>query len=136
MTTTLAPIRVLDEATARRDLRRQIARLEGQLQHRAPGIGRGVAHLPTLAELSETRDALAHAVAREAAEHAAEADAIAYHRRLLEAALADPPAHKWLRIPLDALGEPACGAYEVRPRLGLVGMFAGWWEVKLSSGCP
>ena len=33
-------------------------------------------------------------------------------------------------------GEPGCGAYVVRPRLGLIGMLAGWWEVKLSSGCP
>ena len=24
----------------------------------------------------------------------------------------------------------------VRPRLGLVGMLMGWWQVKLSSGCP
>jgi len=24
----------------------------------------------------------------------------------------------------------------VRPRVGLVGMFMGWWQVKLSSGCP
>ena len=32
--------------------------------------------------------------------------------------------------------EPGCGIYYVGPRLGLVGMLAGWWEVKLSSGCP
>jgi hypothetical protein len=24
----------------------------------------------------------------------------------------------------------------VRPRLGLIGMLMGWWQVKLSSGCP
>ena len=29
-----------------------------------------------------------------------------------------------------------CGAYQVRPRLGLIGMLLGWWHVKLSSGCP
>src|SRR5947209_8298032 len=23
-----------------------------------------------------------------------------------------------------------------RPRLGLIGMMMGWWQVKLSSGCP
>jgi hypothetical protein len=50
--------------------------------------------------------------------------------------LADPAAHRWARVPLAALGEPGCGAYVVRPRLGLIGMLAGWWEVKLSSGCP
>jgi hypothetical protein len=55
---------------------------------------------------------------------------------LLERMLADPPAHRWARVPLAALEEPGCGAYVVRPRLGLIGMLAGWWEVKLSSGCP
>ncbi len=29
-----------------------------------------------------------------------------------------------------------CGAYQVRPRLGIIGMCMGWWHVKLSSGCP
>ncbi|MEA2125578.1 MAG: hypothetical protein QOI80_2360 [Solirubrobacteraceae bacterium] len=134
--TTLVRTRVLDEAAARRDLRAQIARLEAQLQQRAPGIGSGGPRLPGLAELSATRDALVHAIAREQAARRAEADGIEHHRRLLEAALADPPAHRWLRIPLAALGEPGCGAYEVRPRVGLLGMLAGWWEVKLSSGCP
>jgi hypothetical protein len=130
------------EAAARRDLRRQIARLEAQLERRVPGIefraqrGRSGPRLLGLAELSDARDALAHAVAAEQAGNRAKADGIAYHRRLLEDALENPRAHKWLRIPLDALGEPACGAYEVRPRVGLLGMLAGWWEVKLSSGCP
>ena len=26
--------------------------------------------------------------------------------------------------------------WQVRPRLGLIGMLMGWWQVKLSSGCP
>jgi len=56
--------------------------------------------------------------------------------RELERMVADPGAHRWARVPLVALGEPGCGAYVVRPRLGLIGMLAGWWEVKLSSGCP
>ncbi len=34
------------------------------------------------------------------------------------------------------LGEPGCGVWQVRPRLGLIGMLMGWWQVKLSSGCP
>jgi hypothetical protein len=29
-----------------------------------------------------------------------------------------------------------CGVWQVRPRLGLIGMLMGWWQVKLSSGCP
>jgi hypothetical protein len=125
MTATLLRTRV-DEGAARRELRRQIAHLEAQLQRRSPGIGSGGARLLGLAELADTRDALVAAVAR----------GIAYHRALLEDALADPRRHKWLRIPRAAVGELGCGAYEVRPRVGLLGMLAGWWEVKLSSGCP
>jgi hypothetical protein len=135
MTATLLRTRV-DEGAARRELRRQIAHLEAQLQRRSPGIGSGGARLLGLAELADTRDALVAAVARERREDAAEADGIAYHRALLEDALADPRRHKWLRIPRAAVGELGCGAYEVRPRVGLLGMLAGWWEVKLSSGCP
>ena len=136
MTTLTRTRPLVDEATARSDLRRQIAHLEAQLERRAPGIGCGGARLLGLAELTETRDALVAAVARERSEDAAEAEDIAYHLRLLESALADPRRHKWLRIPRSAVGELGCGAYEVRPRVGLLGMLAGWWEVKLSSGCP
>jgi hypothetical protein len=135
--TTLVRTRVaVDEAAARRDLRRQVARLEAQLERRAPGIGSGGPRLLGLAELSDARDALAHAVAHEQTQNRQRADGIAHHQQLLEDALANPRRHKWLRIPLVALGEPACGAYEVRPRLGLLGMLAGWWEIRLSSGCP
>jgi hypothetical protein len=34
------------------------------------------------------------------------------------------------------LGQGGCGVWQVRPRLGLIGMLAGWWQLKLSSGCP
>jgi hypothetical protein len=50
--------------------------------------------------------------------------------------LADPARHRRERVTLAELGRPGCGVYSVRPRLGLVGMLAGWWEVTLSSGCP
>ena len=47
-----------------------------------------------------------------------------------------PPPTAGERISLRELGRPGCGSYYVGPRLGLIGMLAGWWEVKLSSGCP
>ncbi len=50
--------------------------------------------------------------------------------------LLDPGAYRFVRIARSELGEQGCGAWEVRPRLGLIGMLAGWWHVKLSSGCP
>ncbi len=47
-----------------------------------------------------------------------------------------PGRHKWARVTQADVGEPGCGAWESRPRLGLIGMLMGWWQVKLSSGCP
>ena len=57
-------------------------------------------------------------------------------RALLERMFADPPAYKWLRVSNAQLGEPGCKHFHVRPRLGPVGLLAGWWHVKVSSGCP
>ena len=57
-------------------------------------------------------------------------------RELLEAMKLEPGRHKFVRLPVRELGEGGCGVWEVRPRLGLIGMLAGWWQVKLSSGCP
>ena len=54
----------------------------------------------------------------------------------LERMLADPPAHKWRRLTNADLGRPGCTTYHVRPRAGLLGMLMGWWQVKISGGCP
>jgi hypothetical protein len=118
--------RVVDERAARADLRAQIAALEAG---GARAQARGGPRVLSLGDLEHVRDALA---ARPLATPAPDPAA----RLLLERMLADPAGHRRLRIPLAALGEPGCGAYHVRPRLGLIGMLAGWWEVKLSSGCP
>jgi hypothetical protein len=118
--------RVADERAARADLRAQIAALEAR-GGSAPGTGGP--RLLSLGELERVRDRLA---IRPRPDWAPDPAA----RLKLERMLADPGAHRWARVPLAALGEPGCGAYVVRPRLGLIGMLAGWWEVKLSSGCP
>ncbi len=92
--------------------------------------------LLTLAELERMRDSLAGRVQdlrRRAAERGE------HERRsheLLERMKLEPGRYKFARLPVKDLGEGGCGVWEVRPRLGLVGMLAGWWEVKLSSGCP
>jgi hypothetical protein len=49
---------------------------------------------------------------------------------------ADPPGHRRMRLTNAELGLGGCTTYEVAPRLGVVGMLAGWWQVKVSSGCP
>jgi hypothetical protein len=92
--------------------------------------------LLTLAELERVRDRLAghtqdlRRLAAERCEHEGRA------RALLEAMKLEPGRYKFVRLPVRDLGEGGCGVWEVRPRLGLIGMLAGWWQVKLSSGCP
>jgi hypothetical protein len=49
---------------------------------------------------------------------------------------ANPAAHRFVRLHRSELGVHGCGSYEVRPRMGIIGMLMGWWHVKLSSGCP
>jgi hypothetical protein len=137
----------VDEHAARRTLREQIARLERELSAVAIGAyprldvrtstpSLAGPRLLSLGELERVRDALAarlgdlHAAA--AAQSAHQADA----QRELERMLADPPAHKWRRITHADLGLPGCGDYHVRPKAGLLGMLMGWWQVKMSSGCP
>ncbi|MET0683902.1 MAG: hypothetical protein ABW060_01240 [Solirubrobacteraceae bacterium] len=131
-----------DQAAARRDLRDQIGRLERELAcavaaafpHREPATGRGRSasaiagpRLLGLGELEAIRDELAARIAALRRPPAA---------ARLAAMYADPPAHRWERVTSEELGEPGCRHWQVRPRLGLIGMLAGWWHVKLSSGCP
>jgi hypothetical protein len=137
-----------DERPARAELRRQIGRLEHQLSRLvADGFPRlqvetGVeAHAAApralgLGELEQVRDRLAGRVAeaREAIAQRAELDT--RNRELLEEMLARPADFKWLRISRADIGEPGCGHWHSRPRLGLLGMLMGWWRVRISSGCP
>jgi hypothetical protein len=137
----------LDEAGARRDLRRQIGRLEAECSAAViadfPRVGvrpasrpRGGARLLDLGELERVRDALAARVRAGRIEAAARAVREAASRRLLEDMLLEPSRHPWARVYNEDLGEPGCTSYQVRPRLGLLGMLMGWWRVKISSGCP
>jgi hypothetical protein len=137
----------IDEAAARRALRDQIARLERQLAEafvsafpRTPVdvqvIGAGGPRVLGLGELEAQRDGLqerlrAARVALE--ERGREVEA---NRVLLERMLADPKRYKFARLHRADVEVGGCGAYQVRPRLGIIGMLCGWWQVKLSSGCP
>jgi hypothetical protein len=60
----------------------------------------------------------------------------AANRLRLEHMLLEPAKHRFASVSCHDLGEPGCGVWHVRPRLGLIGMLMGWWQVKLSSGCP
>jgi hypothetical protein len=144
----LAPARGADlERAARRQLRVQIATLEAQLSDAlltafphgpidtsvaAPGGPRVL----SLGELEGVRDALADRVAGARAVLEARGAAQERKRIALEKLLLEPGRYKFARISQAELGVGGCGVWQVRPRLGIIGMLAGWWHVKLSSGCP
>jgi hypothetical protein len=136
-----------DERAARGTLREQIARLEREhativaasyprLEAGPPLPSLAGPRLLSLGELERVRDAMAARVwaLRAAAAEQEERQEIAL--RELERMLADPPAHRWRRLSNADLGRPGCTTYHVRPRAGLLGMLMGWWQVKVSGGCP
>jgi hypothetical protein len=152
------------EQGARRALRGQIARMERELSgivadtfphispisgpsgegfpSSGPGGARRAEHtrsggcLLTLAELERLRDSLAGQVQDLRRMAAARGEHERRAHELLRRMKLEPGRYKFVRLPVKDLGEGGCGVWEVRPRLGLVGMLAGWWQVKLSSGCP
>jgi hypothetical protein len=143
-------------AAARAQLRAQIGTLERQLSdaliaclpygaappaHAAAPVAPAAAatrgpRLLDLGELERSRDELATRLSaargdlHRRGEHAARA------RVRLEAMHLEPGRHRFEQVTRAELGEARCGVWQVRPRLGLLGMLMGWWEVKLSSGCP
>jgi len=137
-----------DERDARRSLRAQIDKLERELADafvtafpmggldQEPAKPCRAPRLLDLGELECVRDELAGRVQAARASIAARADQQAACRVALEKMLLDPGRYRFVRIANREIGEPGCGVWHVRPRLGLIGMLMGWWEVKLSSGCP
>jgi hypothetical protein len=137
----------VDERVARDDLREQIARLERKFADALPDVRPGDMpraalatrrgpRLLTLGELERVRDDLADRLAATRHEIAARAEREADRRVLLEKMLRHPARYKWVRVTNGDLHDPGCVSYHVKPRLGLIGMLAGWWHVKVSSGCP
>jgi len=136
------------ERAARRSLRAQVDRLERELceivadsfPHVSPHGGAEQApagpRLLSLGELERSRDRLAGRVQEL---RGLTAERLERERRAcerLERMKLEPGRYKFARLPVRELGQGGCGVWEVRPRLGLIGMLAGWWQVKLSSGCP
>jgi hypothetical protein len=136
------------EAAARKALRDQIAKLERDLALTAtsayPRLPLPVGgwarfagpRLLSFGELEAVRDTLANRLTDLRAERAALADRQAEKRVLIEKMLLEPGHYRWVRVTNEEIGEPGCKSWHVRPRLGIVGMLAGWWHVKISSGCP
>jgi len=136
-----------DERAARRTLRDQIARLEAEiagvvasayprLKPPEPVLGFAGPRILDLGELERTRDELAAQLHRLRERTGEQAERQAAKRLLVERMLLDPARYKWVRVSGEDVGEHACRHWHVRPRLGLIGMLAGWWHVRISSGCP
>jgi hypothetical protein len=136
-----------DEAAARRALRRQIGRLERQLAdafvsafpNTAVDVRVDGADGPRvlgLGELEAQRDALTERLRETRAVLETRGAEVEANRILLERMLANPKRYKFARLQRADVELGGCGAYQVRPRLGIIGMLFGWWQVKLSSGCP
>jgi hypothetical protein len=137
-----------DERLARAELRRQIGRLEAQLGALfADGFPRvridaGVTAAASepralgLGELEAVRDSLAGRVGDARRQLQGQAELETRNRELLERMLAAPSEYKWVQISRADVGEPGCGHWHSRPRLGPLGMLMGWWRVRVSSGCP
>ncbi|HEV3322872.1 MAG TPA: hypothetical protein VG147_11880 [Solirubrobacteraceae bacterium] len=137
-----------DERAARESLRAQVARLEGEL---SGIVARGFPHvspapfavpeyagprLLSLAELERERDGLVVCLRRAQQQARERAELELRARDQLERMRLEPGRYKFTRLRVTDLGERGCGVWEVRPRLGLIGMLAGWWQLTLSSGCP
>jgi hypothetical protein len=137
-----------DERAAREALRGQVAKLERELSglvahtfpHISPRDEQSEAlsgpRLLSLGELERVRDRLALRLGEVQGQVLERAELERRSRELLERMKLEPGHYKFVRVPVADLGDGHCGVWEVRPRLGLIGMLAGWWHVKLSSGCP
>lgn len=138
---------VVDETAARRALREQIADLERQLGDALVTAfpqttvdvqvpGRSGPRVLDLGDLEIQRDALSVRLREVRTALSERSRQVEANRVLLERMLLEPKRHKFARLYRADVDMGGCGAYEVRPRLGLIGMMMGWWHVKLSSGCP
>ena len=143
-----------ETVAARAQLRAQIATLEVQLSDALIAClpyadGSAAAPAPTtvgarsrgrrildLGDLERVRDELATRLSAARAEQGRRGERSARARVRLEAMRLEPRRHRFERVTCVELGEGRCGAWQVRPRLGMLGMLMGWWELKLSSGCP
>jgi DNA-binding transcriptional regulator YhcF (GntR family) len=134
-----------DEGAARRELRRQIGRIEAALASytreiepsSTPQPPRGVEpRVADVATLAQTRDRLLTqlADARRAAADRARRERRA--REVRDAVGADPAAHRWEVISAAETGEDGCTTWQAGPRFGPLGALMNWWRIKVSGGCP
>jgi DNA-binding transcriptional regulator YhcF (GntR family) len=131
------------EGAARRELRRQIGKLEAELAAYPPDPRSGPAPLHTpepriagVAELSATRDALLAEIAAARQAAAVQSQRERRAREVRDAIVADPDAHRWEVVSAAETGEAGCTTWQVSPRMGPLGALMSWWRIKVSGGCP
>jgi hypothetical protein len=136
------------ERAARRSLRKQIGRLERELGQAfvsayprteldwSTATAAAGPRMLSLGELERIRDQLASRLKEARIALAERVEHEEHNRVLIEKMMLDPASYKFVRVSREDIGERGCGHWHVRPRLGIIGMLCGWWQVKLSSGCP
>src|SRR3954452_8027705 len=128
----LAP-EVVDDLAIRRQLRDQVARLEGELGalfcSSYPRTGfdwnvrsRGGPRLLSIRELEELRDDLATRLQHNRRALGDRTYVEELNRRRIEEMMLAPEEHKWVRIRNEDIGEKGCKQWHVLPRFGLIGM--------------
>lgn len=132
-----------DDISARRELRRQIGRLEAQLagyvrdlEPAARRVGPAEPRIAGVAELERARDALLSQLATARARAMRRALRERRARDVRDAMLSDPGAHRWEAVSTLETGEPGDACWQVGSRLGPLGALMRWWQVKVSGGCP
>lgn len=139
-----------DSIDARRELRRQIARLEARLAAfadpepkqavlPAPGPAQRPGPVPrvaNLAELERVRDRLLDELKRAGDRVERKGKRETKARQRVERMVAAPERHKWEWVSSEETGDRGCKEWRVVPRYGPVGAAMGWWRIKVSGGCP
>jgi GntR family transcriptional regulator len=134
-----------DELGARRELRRQIGRLEAQLASYRRDLeslegprrlNPPEPRIASAAELERTRDALLRQLGAARAKAAERASRERRARQVRDAMVADPGAHRWEVVSSAETGEEGCTTWQVGSRLGPLGALMSWWRLKVSGGCP
>ncbi len=138
-----------DSLHARRELRRQIARLEARLAsyadpapkdavlpNPAPRQAGTMPRVATLAELEQVRDHLLDELKRAGAKVERKGRRERKARQRVEQMVSAPERHKWEWVSSEETGDRGCKEWRVVPRFGPVGAAMGWWRIKVSGGCP
>lgn len=128
-------------ATLRRELRAQIARLEGELSayawddpHRplptGPATAQPVGRVADVETLERVRGELIERLTRLRGEAERRGRSQQGARRHVTEMIADPASHPWEVVTSEDTGRTTGRDWRVVPRFGPLGAIMGWWRVK------